>query len=48
MLVEASENRENGSPISKKTIYVYLEIANRLNMKAEVKRDGGEYYIELV
>lgn len=43
-------------PVEKKELYDYLEIADRLNMKIELKpqensmerHDGWEYYIELV
>lgn len=55
MIVEACNERGYERPIEKNTMYVYLEIADRLGLTVEVKpdpstmdrKDGWEYYIEL-
>ena len=47
IIVGACDERGNERPIARSTMYVYLEIADRLNMKVEVKRDEIENYIEL-
>lgn len=55
MIVGACNNRGYEIPIDKRTMYVYLEIADRLNLRLDVKsypdtmdrRDGWEYFIEL-
>lgn len=47
MIVGACDDEGYESLIDKRTMFIYLEIADRLNMKVELKSEAGEYYIEL-